>query len=246
MHEAQMHEENTFITLTYNDDHLPKNGALQHVHFQKFIRALRQKTRKNIRYFMCGEYGELNGRPHYHAILFGYEFPDAYLWRNRKGRKDYRSDLLDSLWNKGHAEIGPVTQQTTQYVARYIIKKQSRDRNQADYPITDTETGEIKGRQQEYTKMSLKPGLGATWLEANLTDVFPKDICITNDKKQIPVPKYYRRLLKQSRPVQSDILARARTKKAIESEEREDQSPERIATREKIQAIKLEKLKREL
>ena len=70
-------DNNEFITLTYNDKHLPVDHGLDHRHFQKFIRSLRKKSKQKIRYYMCGEYGkatEENGyiaRPHYHAILFG-------------------------------------------------------------------------------------------------------------------------------------------------------------------------------
>ena len=80
-HEAQQHDHNVFITLTYDDDHLPEDRGLHHEDFQKFMKRLRKaRTGQKIRYFMCGEYGGLNDRPHFHALLFGCNFPDMYLF----------------------------------------------------------------------------------------------------------------------------------------------------------------------
>nr|UXQ87944.1 MAG: replication initiation protein [Microvirus sp.] len=246
MHEAQTHTENTAVTLTYDNHHLPPNGELNHKDFQIFIRALRDRTHLRLRYFMCGEYGEKNNRPHFHAILFGYEFPDKYKWRFRRGKTDYRSNILDKVWARGHAEIMPVTRQTTQYIARYIMKKQSADLNFENQPHhVDPETGEIKAKQQEYVKMSLKPGLGAAWLEKYEKDIFPADTCIIEDGKKVPVPKYYRTLMQRKYPVHADILARKRTENAINHVD-PDGTSERLATRDKIAQIRAKKLKREL
>ena len=106
VHEAQMNENNNcFITLTYNDKNLPHGNTLIKLHYQKFIRALRKKTKKRIRYYMCGEYGTSGKRkinPHYHAILFGHQFSDAYFWNMRQGNRVYRSETLESIWTYGH------------------------------------------------------------------------------------------------------------------------------------------------
>ena len=126
MHEAQLHESNAFITLTYADEHLPQDRSLDKREFQLFIKRLRKSIQpQRLRYFHCGEYGAKLGRPHYHACLFGFDFPDKELQRYSKtGEKLYRSDLLDSAWqNKGWALIGEVTFQSAAYVARYITKK---------------------------------------------------------------------------------------------------------------------------
>lgn len=80
-HEASCHPFNCFITLTYDDEHLPDDGSLVKKHFTQFMKNLRKRVApSNIRFYMCGEYGqdqalaaegiEAIGRPHYHAILF--------------------------------------------------------------------------------------------------------------------------------------------------------------------------------
>ena len=70
IHEASLHEDNCFITLTYDDAHLPTDLSLNVSHFQKFMKRLRKRFGEGIRFFHCGEYGENFGRPHYHACLF--------------------------------------------------------------------------------------------------------------------------------------------------------------------------------
>jgi len=75
MHEAKCYDENCFVTLTYDNDHLPPDGSLNHKHFQDFMKRLRKHySGRTIRYYMCGEYGENMGRPHYHAVFFNLRF----------------------------------------------------------------------------------------------------------------------------------------------------------------------------
>ena len=193
-----MHEDNTYLTLTYHPDHLPPGQTLDHNHFQKFIRALRKSTGKKIRFYMCGEYGEKKGRPHYHALLFGYKFPDTYLWRSSRGNQIYRSPTLEKVWTLGNSEIGEVTFKSAAYVARYIMKKQYGDQAKEQLTHVDLDTGEIlEPRKPEYTRMSLKPGIGFTWYQKYYKDVFPNDTIVLTGGKEMPTPKYYRDLLKK-------------------------------------------------
>ena len=43
MHEASQYENNCFITLTYDNEHLPPDGSLQLSHFQDFFKRFRKK-----------------------------------------------------------------------------------------------------------------------------------------------------------------------------------------------------------
>ena len=48
-----------FITLTYEDSHLPDNGSLSMDDLQRFWKGLRKALgRRKIKYFAVGEYGE--------------------------------------------------------------------------------------------------------------------------------------------------------------------------------------------
>ena len=78
MHEAEMQDNNSFITLTYDDQNLPRHGSLDKTHFQKFMKRMREHLSPlKIRFYHCGEYGEKYTRPHYHSLIFGYDFPDG-------------------------------------------------------------------------------------------------------------------------------------------------------------------------
>lgn len=123
VHEASQHERNCFVTLTYDDKHLPADRSLKLRHFQNFMKKLRKKYGAGIRFFHCGEYGEKFRRPHYHALIFNHDFDDKILWSKNRGSPLYISESLDSLWEFGFATIGDVTFESAAYVARYITKK---------------------------------------------------------------------------------------------------------------------------
>lgn len=242
-HEASLHEENCFITLTYDDDHLPLE--LGYEDFQKFIRRLRKKTNAKIRFYMCAEYGEATHRPHYHAILFGYQFPDRTKWTERRGHQTFRSALLESVWRYGHSEIGTVSPQSAAYCARYIIKKQN-PYNPDGSPVVatsiiDPTTGEIRPRHPEFTKMSLKPGIAHDWIHKYMDDVFPEDRVVFRGKT-MPAPAYYRNELEKVNPELAEELRQKRVEKARENV---DNTEERLEVKEKVAVLKNERYKRE-
>lgn len=234
-HESLMHDQNIFITLTYSPEHLPKDGSLNHDHFQKFLKRLRFNTGEKIRYFMCGEYGDNTFRPHYHAIIFGYQFPDRKLVNIRRGNRVWTSEKLDKTWGLGSCEIGSVTFKSAGYVARYILKKQQQ---------VDKETGEAPyhNLKQPYVAMSLKPGIGKTYYETYKEDFFPHDFAVLPDGRQAPVPRYYRVLLDGEDSQLATQLREARLEKAKENP---NNSPDRLAVREICKTKKAERLKRD-
>ena len=82
-HELQYHKESVFITLTYDPEHLPENGSLVKSDVQKFLKRLRKRLGvERVRYFLCGEYGELGNRPHYHLIVFGLSYNDTRIFED--------------------------------------------------------------------------------------------------------------------------------------------------------------------
>lgn len=195
-HEAQMHEHNCFITLTYDEKNIPDDRGLQYIDFQLFMKRLRKRfTGTEIKFFMCGEYTPQKGRPHFHACLFGLDFADKkYFRKTKRGSKIYRSRILEELWDKGFSTIGTVNAASAGYVARYLIDKQRETRH---YEYIDKETGEVHQREKEFQKMSLRDAIGKRWYEQFKSDVFPHDYIIIDGRKA-PVPGYYRQLLRRS------------------------------------------------
>ena len=124
VHESLMHQENSFVTLTYDDEHLPRDGSLDKRHFQLFMKRLRKHfNEKTIRFFHCGEYGDKLGRPHYHACLFGIDFGDRIPHSVTNDVVTYTSETLTRIWGKGFTTCGEMNYQTAAYTARYIMKK---------------------------------------------------------------------------------------------------------------------------
>ena len=245
MHEAQLHENNCFITLTYDNTHLPSDGSLHYKDFQLFIKRLRKKFGiYRIRYYMAGEYGENFGRPHFHACIFGHDFHDKKLWRrSSSGSMLYRSQDLELLWPFGYSSIGDVNFESAAYVARYIMKKVTGHNSKQHYTQTDLETGEITTRKPEFNKMSLKPGIGYDWYKKYKNDVYPHDYIIIKGKKVKP-PKFYDKKYKTDNPYEFDeILYKREINGKLNSE---DNTFERLKVKEIVQQAKLKQLKRTL
>ncbi len=217
-HESQMYEQNCFITLTYNEENLPKDRNIEKRELQLFFKRLRKHiTEKEIRYYACGEYGTKGNRPHYHACIFNYDFPDKEILyegqykhfnnqfsKTHKSNSLYTSKTLQKIWKKGFSTVGEVTFQSAGYVARYIQKKITGEMAKTHYKRDLLEIGSDM-RTPEFALMSRgnkkdgKGGIGKPWLEKYFTDVYPKDFFTINGVKNKP-PRYYDDLLKKKNP----------------------------------------------
>lgn len=245
MHEAQMHSENAFLTLTYDGEHLPRDCSVNKKHFQDFMKRYRKAIAPvPIRFFHCGEYGENRGRPHYHAAIFGHEFKDKELYKEtRTGNRLYTSKQLEELWGKGHCIIGDLTYESAGYIARYIFKKQTGDNAQESYRWLDTETGEIHDRQPEYVTMSRKPGIGQTWLQKFLSDVLPCDFVALPNGATAKVPDYY---LKQFEKLDPKEYQKVKRKRAYRARQKAgEKTYYRLVARETVKLAQLSQLKRD-
>jgi hypothetical protein len=229
VHEASLHESNAFITLTFSDKYLPKDRSLDVRVFQRFMKRLRKAIGVPIRFYHCGEYGSKLGRPHYHAIIFGYGFPDKTVWQNRNGRDLFRSKLLEKCWKYGHSSVGSVTFESAAYVARYIMKKINGDAALDHYMDIDQDTGEVFMVKPEYTTMSRRPGIGKNWFLEYSSDVFPSDEVVMRGKKMRP-PKYYDSLFEVLDPNEFVDIKKRRVKNA--KKHSADQTPARLRVRE--------------
>lgn len=194
IHEAENHEHNYFLTLTYDDDHLPRNKKDLPAFFgdeiSKFMKVLRQYWKRKfkfdgIRFFGCAEYGEHAGErlinPHLHILLFNCPIPDLQerhpimVDGKLKWIKQFSSDgeqlmFSPAIWNiwqkQGTAQVGQVTFESASYVARYIMKKQKG---------VDAKVYRDLDMAPPYIRMSRRPGIGAQWYKENLSTIYEYD-----------------------------------------------------------------------
>lgn len=236
MFEAQFHEHNAFITLTYDDANVPYPPSLNYPDFQKFMKRLRFKVGA-VRFYMCGEYGELSRRPHFHACLFGVDFPDKVLWSvSRSGNHLYRSPVLESLWPFGFSSVAELTFDSAAYVARYVLKKVTGDLAVDHYSFCDPDTGEVFNLTPEFAHMSLKPGIGSQWFDKFSSDVYndDRDFVVINGKVCKP-PRYFDKLLRRADRRLYDFIKSDRSC----SPASEHASSSRLAVREEVQLAAL-------
>ena len=274
MHEAQMHQDNCFITLTFDDDHLfdvKSRGvdnpmSLHKPEFQAFMKRLRTRIsdpndslfipefskelpleeRKVVRFYMCGEYGEKYKRPHYHAIIFGLDFSDKQLEKIDNGMRYYSSATLRELWPSGNNIITDVTFDSCAYVARYIMKKHlGKDAWMQYFDYIDENTGECVGhRVPEYTIMSRRSGIGKEWLDKYLEDIYPKDKVFMRGRGYSKPPKYYDSQYEIIDPEDLSRIKQARIEAA--KLRSDDNTPGRLHAKQSVKDAQISVLKRNL
>lgn len=179
MHHSKEFKENSFITLTFNDENLKGRTSVRTRDFTLFAKRLnsylRRRSRSTVQYFHSTEYGEKRQRPHHHAILFGYFPPDAYEWDNHNGNVYYRSPELEKLWDKGFVVVGELSYQTAAYTAAYTFKKMRGK----DYP---------EGVSPE--KMTCSHGIGRAYFEQHYDDWLRLGHIIFEEKRY-RIPRAY-------------------------------------------------------
>lgn len=256
MHEACLHDDNCFITLTYAPEYLPFDCGLVKRDFQLFMKRLRKKyPNKKIKFYMCGEYGDKNKRPHYHAILFGHNFEDwVYLGDTDSGNPLYTSPTLQGIWKKGYVQVGTVTRESAGYVARYCMKKINGPlKEEIDertglkhYERLDSLSGQIVEVLPEYSTMSRGGtdgrGIAYDWISRFTSDVYPKDYTTINGVRVKP-PRYYDNYLENFDLDMFDEIKNGRLLAGFESE---DETESRLRQREKVKMAQNSQLHRSL
>ena len=164
--EAQYHEESYFITLTYDEYHVPvrfnKNSefvlSLQPKDLQDFIKRLRRQQEyhkdNRIRYYAVGEYGNTTHRPHYHIIVFGLKVDDLeVIGKNKHGTVLHDSKLIRKIWGLGLTEVSVMNWENAAYCARYTVKKLGKAESSfyEDYDLVP-----------EFSRMSQTPAISYT------------------------------------------------------------------------------------
>jgi len=225
MHEAQLHQKNSFLTLTYSDEYVPKDGSLKVEDFQLFMKRLRKRSSSPLRFFHCGEYGETTSRPHYHACLFGDDFStDRVLYKvTPQGDLLYNSRRLSEAWPEGHAVIGDLTFESAAYVARYCLKK-----------VTGPEASDHYGeRKPEYVTMSRRPGIGSDWFDRFKSEVYPSDSVVMRGREMMP-PPFYDKLLEKTDPGLFELVKKSRRREAGDFYDSPDNFSRRLLDRETV------------
>ena len=245
MHELQTTRDQVacYVTLTYADENLPENGNLSKRDWQLFAKKLRAKFGP-FRFLMCGEYGsdEHTNRCHFHAILFGLDFPDqAFYKKNEHGDPLFTSATLGKIWAHGTHLIGAVSFDSVSYVAGYINKKINGLKAKAHYTRINKTTGEVYDQVPEFALMSRNPGLGKNWIEKFHPEVYPRDEVLVNGKLGCP-PDFYDRWYEANYPAEMAEIKIKRTRSASKYEE--DNCPIRLAVKKKVFTAKYASYKR--
>lgn len=207
-HESKLYKDNVFLTLTYDDDHVPwsdQTGEQTLVlrDLQLFWKNLRKDGVK-LRYFACGEYGDLTYRPHYHSIVFGFKPADLELTGCSKlGFNYYKSNYLDSVWKLGHVLVADVSFDTCAYVARYVTKKVYGEHADQYY----------QGIKKEFCVMSRRPGIGHDYYLKYGKDWYAYDqlsICDNGHVRRLKPCKYYDTLFDLDNHDQMEVIKERR------------------------------------
>ena len=172
-----------FITLTYDNDHLPADQGLHKDHLQRFWKRLRKDIYpRKLKYYACGEYGDQFGRPHYHAIVFGLSLKDC--------------DLISENWSFGFSKVGSVTYDSARYVAGYVDKKFGVKKNKEVY-------GELQPPFQVCSQ-----GIGYRYFEAHREDI--ESVGLTLNGQKMSIPRYFIKKALIDTPGSSDFVENLR------------------------------------
>lgn len=213
-HEASLYnnfDNNSFITLTFNDDMLYKRKnpkSVDKLEFSQFIKRLRERIRvtygvTGVRFFACGEYGSKRGRPHYHVILYNFDFPDKIeinyknfphfdhklypkVLKNGTICRYYYSEFLNKCWSPAGSDkpygfhiLSGVNFESSAYVARYIMKKCTK------------EESNVIGREQEFNLVSRNPGLGFNYFNNHYKNIIDLGYIDLGKNRVSDIPRYY-------------------------------------------------------
>lgn len=189
-----------FLTLTVNEENIEKvfgeNRELNHREFQLFIKRFRRFLDRNspetkIKYLMCGEYGSTGKRPHYHVIIFGYEFEDMKIWKKQGKTQLWRSKTLEKLWKFGFSSIGMANYDSIKYLGKYVTKA----RLEESPDIINEETGEIRKKKKPY--IVYPRGFGLKYMIKHRKQIFGNGFLLTPNGYKMAIPRYYKKKFKE-------------------------------------------------
>lgn len=223
---------NWFLTLTYSDENLPikesintETGELVYgatllpKDLQDFLKRLRRHwdyhyKENKIKFYGCGEYGELYERPHYHVCLMNMTIREETLEKwfiNHEYNQIWKSEEIEKIWGKGIVGVGEVTWSSAAYVARYMIKKQKGPNAKWFY--------DSQAKEPEFVRMSRNPGLAREYAEKQLEEIYKNDEIILPGKKakKVKPPRYFDNLYDLKNPEKMAIIKERRREAAEEN-----------------------------
>lgn len=217
----------SFITLTYSDENLiynekDKQSTLHYPHIQKLWKILRKKG-LSFKYFAVGEYGSKTKRPHYHALVFGYNAKDA----------NFQSVLIDS-WKFGNVHFGEINEASIKYTLKYCLKSAFS----ADDVASTVIAKKVQGFDRVAEKAMMSKGLGLSLLE----NVHTYDYYVENaDNINVRFPRYY------IKKILNDADKEKRFKAILEKNKQDKRTEEeKYLFKQNINSIKLKYLKKQL
>lgn len=247
VHEGQLHDANCFITLTFNAGAMVRRGhtSVAVRDLQSFWKRLRKRLEPvRIKYLCSSEYGDDNGRPHYHAVVFGWYPADAVYWMTSKsGERLYRSATLEKAWtcpdtglSYGFSSVGALTFQSAQYVAKYVMKKargiSEKNGNSMMRAVLHSD-GRIEARRNEFSSSS--NGIGEGWFERYKAEYYLHDSVVVDGREQ-KLPRYYDRKMEN---IDATMMRRVKGERKRRAQEHaEDQTDRRLYEREVCFAAK--------
>ena len=189
----------SFVTLTYNPEHLPENGSLSLRDAQNYIKRLRNGPMGAVRYFLVGEYGGDTGRAHYHLAIFN-QPPDKY-------ESYFREKWVDADGQPmGFVQTGDITAASAAYIAHYTTKK-----------MNDMHQIREDGRTPEFATMSKSPPLGAAGIRhildllhtktgaAGLAKMGDVPTSFRMNGKEWPIGLYWRNYLREELGIEPQV-----------------------------------------
>lgn len=232
--EMQDHDNTFYLTLTYDNEHLPLKSKYCHEYVddrtgevmsvlvstlslddvqrwkKRLAKAWSKRSEKPLRFYGCGEYGDTTMRPHYHFLVFGLDLSDDELvfYKNSKAGKYtyslYNCEWLEKTWGNGNVIIGRGSYESAGYIARYVLKKRGS---------VDKQLYLDNGLMPPFINMSRRPGIGLPFLE-RVSEVIVNDdgiddihISTTNGGKTIRISGY---MLDKLSAVYPEIVAKVK------------------------------------
>lgn len=191
LHASLYGNENSFLTLTYDETQPDYNNILEYQHIQKFKKSLRSYCEyhfnKKIQVFNVHEYGT-NGKKHWHLVCFNHAFNEKFrpvkngpiyekeLHTIKNGHRLYTHEKLNRLWKHGFSTIGDVSEASAMYTAQYTQK--------------DIKNGNAGTDSQALSKHS---GIGKEYFLKYYSQIMKLGY-VPFDSKKMKVPRYFEKL----------------------------------------------------